>query len=257
MINFTFKRCLLAVAAISLSVSPALAEVSEQEFSKYMEKYLASDKGQEKIGETVKDYFQKLQESARKEQQAKADAEVENQFKNPVKIDAGNSPVKGPKDARVTIIEFSDFQCPYCSRANETMDELFKLYPKDVKLVFKNLPLPFHKEAKPSALAALAAGKQGKFWEMHDKLFANQQKLSAEFYESAAKELNLDLAKFKKDMESKELEKQVEEDMAIAQKHGINGTPGFFVNGVAVRGAYPVDHFKKIIDRWLNESKKS
>ena len=249
-------KALALVASIVCCASLATAEVSEKDFERAIEKYLQSDKGKETVGETVKDYFQSLQQRARKEQQAKAEAEMENQFKNPVNINAGKSPVKGPENARVTIIEFTDFQCPYCSKANQTVEQILKAYPKDVKVVLKNLPLPFHKEAKPAALAALAAGEQGKFWEMHDKLFENQKSLGKDFYKKAAKDLGLDVAKFEKDMKSKELEKQVDEDAALAKKHGIQGTPGFFVNGVAVKGAYPVDHFKKIIDRWLSESKK-
>ncbi|MCB0317866.1 MAG: thioredoxin domain-containing protein [Bdellovibrionales bacterium] len=152
------------------------------------------------------------------------------------------------------MVEFSDFQCPYCKRGADTMAEVLKAYPNDVNLVFKNLPLPFHKQAGPAAKAALAAGKQGKFWEMHDRLFNNQQRLSAGFYEEQAKDLGLDVEKFKTDLNDPELEKQLKADMDLAQKHGISGTPGFFVNGVEVRGAMPVDHFKGIIDRWLKET---
>ena len=133
------------------------------------------------------------------------------------------------------------------------MKEVLKNYPKDVKLVFKNLPLPFHKNAEPAARAALAAGKQGKFWEMHDKLFANQKKLNEAFYTSTAKDLGLNVETFKKDYASDELKKQVKDDAAQARKLGIQGTPGFTVNGVMVKGAYPFDHFKGIVDRWLSD----
>ena len=113
--------------------------------------------------------------------------------------------------------------------------------------------MAFHKQAKPAAAAALAAGEQGKFWEMHDALFNNQRSLSPTFYEEQAEKLGLDVDKFKKDMESEAIQKQIDEDVKLAGKHGISGTPGFFVNGVAVKGAYPLDHFKKIVDRWLKQ----
>lgn len=249
----TFRKFLFTATAFAslCTAVPVRAEFSQGEFNKMMEKYLETQEGKKTVGSTVESYFKERQEMARKNQEELAKAEMEKQFTNPVKIDVGNSPVKGPKDARVTIIEFSDFQCPYCTRANETVKEIVKAYPKDVKIVFKNLPLPFHKEADPAARAALAAGKQGKFWEMHDALFANQASLKADFYTAKAKELGLDVEKFKKDMESDEIKNQVKEDANLAQKHGISGTPGFFVNGVAVKGAYPFDHFKQIIDRWL------
>ncbi len=246
--NLFFK----GIAVISLlSTYTAFAEVNDKNFNAMMEKYLATDVGQEKIAKTVEGYFRKQQESAKKEQQARAMAETEEQFKNPVKIDAGNSPSRGPAGAKVTIIEFSDFQCPYCSRGAKTMEEVLKAYPNDVKVVFKNLPLDFHKDAVPAAKAAYAAGKQGKFWEMHDALFANQANLGDALYLEHAKKLGLNIEQFKKDSSSDEAAKAVAADTELGKKNGIQGTPGFFVNGVAVKGAYPFEHFKGIIDRWL------
>jgi protein-disulfide isomerase len=244
----------LALAlTLGLAASPVTAEITEQDFSNAMDKYLKSDTGAEKVGSSMERYFQKKQQEAMKKQEDQANAEAENQFKNPVKMDIGKSPVTGPADAKVTIVEFSDFQCPYCSRGRNTMEEILKAYPKDVKLSFKHYPLPFHKEAEPAARASWAAQQQGKFWEYHDALFQNQDKLGADFYVATAKELKLDVDKFKKDMESEAAKQQVKDDMEIGAKNGIQGTPGFFVNGVAVKGAYPASHFKGIIDRWLNE----
>ena len=240
----------LAIGAISMPVS---AEIPANDFASAFEKYLQTDKGREAVGKAAQAYFKNLQESAKKEQEDREKAELENQFKNPVKIDIGNSPVKGNPAAKVTIVEFSDFECPFCTRGKSTMDEVLKAYPNDVKVVFKNLPLPFHQNAVPAAKAALAAGKQGKFWEMHDKLFENQRELTAENFEKFAKELSLDLSKFKADMNDPEIDKQIEADKKLAEAHGIQGTPGFFVNGVAVKGAYPFPHFKTIIDRWLGK----
>lgn len=248
----------LAAVALSLglltSAPCARADIKDADFQKAIEKYLSTPAGQEKLGKTLEDYFRKRQESAKKEQEDRQAAEFEEQFKNPVKIDVGNSPVKGPANAKITVVEFSDFQCPFCKRGANTMDELLKAYPNDVRLAFKQLPLPFHNEAMPAAKASLAAGKQGKFWEFHDALFANQDKLSAAFYLQKAKDLGLDVEKFTKDMNAPETEAQVKADMEIGSKNGIQGTPGFFVNGVAVKGAYPIDHFKMIVDRHLGKT---
>lgn len=240
------------LSGVSLS-TPVVAEISDKDFSSSFERYLQSDAGVAKIGAALERYFQKKQQEAMKQQEDQAKADVEEQFKNPVKIDPGKSPVKGSADAKVTIIEFSDFQCPYCKRGRDTMDEVAKAYPKDVKVVFKHYPLPFHKEAEPAAKASWAAQQQGKFWEYHDALFNNQDKLGTDFYVATAKELKLDEAKFKADMNSEAAAKQVKEDSEAGSKNGIQGTPGFFVNGVAVKGAYPASHFKQIVDRWLNQ----
>lgn len=247
-----FTSTIALAAALSLSFS-AQAEISDKDFSASIEKYLQSDDGVAKIGSALERYFQKKQQEASKKQEEQAKADLEQQFKNPVKIDAGKSPVKGPANAKVTIIEFSDFQCPYCRRGRDTMDEVLKAYPKDVKVVFKHFPLSFHKEAEPAARASWAAQQQGKFWEYHDVLFNNQDKLGTDFYLKTARDLKLDESKFKKDMESEAAAKQVKEDNEAGAKNGIQGTPGFFVNGVAVKGAYPASHFKQIVDRWLND----
>ena len=232
------------------------AEVTQEKFNEMLKAALAGAEGQKLVGEATESYLRQKQMEARKQQEEQAKADIESQFNNPVVIPAGTSPFKGPADAPITIIEFSDFQCPFCKRGADTMDEVMKAYQGKVKLVFKNLPLDFHDQAKPAAKAALAAGKQGKFWEMHDALFNNQRGLGDEFYLEQAKTLGLNVEQFKKDMASADLEKQIEEDVKIARAQGISGTPGFFVNGVAVKGAYPFEHFKDIIERWLAKQGK-
>ena len=237
------------LALCSAIVSPVCAD--DKAMDQWFDKYLQTEAGQEKLGKAVEGYFRKMQERAQKDEASRADAEIEAQFKNPVKIDLANAPTIGPANAKITIVEFSDFQCPFCSRGAKTVKEVMKAYPNDVKVAFKNLPLPFHQQAVPAAKAALAAGKQGKFWEMHDVLFENQQNLTDELFVAQAGKLGLNVEKFKTDMASEEIAKQIEADKALAEKQGIQGTPFFYVNGVAVRGAYPAEHFKKIVDRWL------
>lgn len=256
-----FNRSLARKLAIGLvtgvtvaSSSLASAQMDDQAFAKAIEKYLASDTGQMAVGKAADAGFRKLRDQMRKDEESRDKAEMEEQFKNPIKIEVGNSPVKGPANAKVTIVEFSDFQCPFCQMGANNVEQVLKKYPNDVKLVFKNLPLPMHAQAKPAAKAALAANKQGKFWEFHDAFFANQQKLGPAFFEQKAKDLGLDMDRFKKDMESPELDKQVDEEMALAQQHGVMGTPGFIVGGVAVKGARPPEYFDQIIQRVLKGS---
>jgi protein-disulfide isomerase len=173
------------------------------------------------------------------------------------KFKVGNSFTKGPKNAPVTIYEFSDFQCPYCTRANATLQEVYKQYEGKIQIVFKAFPLPFHQEAEPAHRAALAAGKQGKFWEMHDKFFGAQQRLKEPgIWDVYAKELGLNMDKFKKDFESDELKKQVQAEMQEGQAVGVRGTPAFFINGTRLVGAQPIDKFKEVIDAELKAAKK-
>ncbi len=246
------KFLLITALLFGFGAVGAHAEVSDAQFSDMMKKYLATPGGQKELGVSVETYFKSRQQEALKEEESRAQAEMENQFKSPVSIELGGAPVKGPAAAKVTIVEFSDFQCPFCRRGNDTMTQVMKMYPNDVKVAFMHKPLPMHPEAEPAAKASSAAGKQGKFWEMHDALFANQDKLAAAFYDEQAQKLGLNVEQFKKDMASPEIEKIVKDQAALADKLGVQGTPNFFVNGVAVRGAYPAEHFKKIVDRWLS-----
>jgi protein-disulfide isomerase len=160
----------------------------------------------------------------------------------------GSSPFKGPKDAKVTVVMFQDFQCPFSNRSQPTVKQLMELYPDKVKVVFKNFPLNFHKQAEIAAEAALAAGAQGKFWEMHDKIFANQKKISAEILKGYAQELNLDMNKFNEDLDTHSYKKTIDEDMKLAKGAGVRGTPTFFINGKKLVGAKPVGEFQKVID---------
>ncbi len=172
----------------------------------------------------------------------------------PAPAAAAKVPSIGSETAKVTIVEISDFQCPFCSRAYNTLEEIRKKYPNDVRVVFINQPLPFHQNAKPAAIAALAAGKQGKFWEMYSKLFSNQQQLSDENYKKWGQEIGLDAKKFEADLKDAEVAKAVDRDQAIANGLGVRGTPGFFINGVNVSGAQPIENFTKIIDEQITKA---
>ncbi len=240
--------------ALALTASTT-AVAGAESFDEQMDKYLQKDENIQKVGDALQKYFMKKRQEQENAEAKNEQKQLEEQFKNPVKVDIGESPVRGNPNAKITIVEFSDFQCPFCSRGAATMDEVLKAYPNDVKVVFKNLPLPFHQDAKPAAIAALAAQRQGKFWEMHDLLFKNQGALKKDSFLLWAKDIGLDVPKFTKDLEDPALAKRVEEEAALGGKLGVNGTPGFFINGVNLSGARPLASFKEIIDRWLKQGK--
>ncbi len=162
-------------------------------------------------------------------------------------IPAGDSPSKGPKDASITVVMFQDFQCPFSKRSQPTIQQVMDAYPGQVKVVFKNFPLGFHKQAGIAAEAALAAGAQGKFWEMHDKIFNNQKQMEIENLKSYAEELGLNMEQFNQDLETHRYKKVVDEDMKLGQGAGVRGTPTFFINGKKVVGAKPLSEFQKVI----------
>ena len=166
-------------------------------------------------------------------------------------VATAGSPKKGPDSARVKVVEFSDFQCPFCGRVTPTLEQVQKTYGDDVQIVFKHLPLRIHPKAPAAHAAAEAAKAQGKFWEMHDLIFANQRELSETKYIEYAGQIGLDVDQFKKDMTSPETKKRVDADVAEAARLGVTGTPGFFINGKFVSGAKPFSEFKRMIDAEL------
>ncbi|MDB5048171.1 MAG: oxidoreductase [Fibrobacteres bacterium] len=150
----------------------------------------------------------------------------------PKAIPLGTSKVQGPENAAVTIVEFSDLQCPYCAQTAPILDSIAHAYPNDVKIVFKHFPLSFHPQAKAAAAAAIAAGKQGKFFEFRYKVAPHFRDLKDSVYLGVAKELGLNMEKFKKDMVlSPEVAQVLDEDMSLGRKIGVEGTPTIFVNG--------------------------
>jgi protein-disulfide isomerase len=168
-------------------------------------------------------------------------------------VSLDGAPVRGPEDAKVTIVEFGDFQCPFCTRVTSTLQQIQKQYPNDVKLVFKHLPLRIHPQAPGAHAAAEAAHRQGRFWEMHDKIFANQADLAPETFVAYAQQIGLDVEKFEKDVASEDVKKRLDADTQEAQKLGVSGTPAFFINGKYMAGAQPFEAFKQRIDEELGQ----
>jgi len=172
----------------------------------------------------------------------------------PPKMDvAATGPSRGPDGAPVTIVEFSDFQCPYCARAEPTVKDLMALekYKGKIKLVYRDLPLPMHPLAPKAGEAAHCAGDQGKYWEMHDKLFAASPKLEVTDLKAYARELQLDGGRFDKCLESGEKAKVVAEHAKAGDELGVHGTPAFFVNGRLISGAAKLEAFTALIDAEL------
>ena len=184
-----------------------------------------------------------------------AESEVEILISPPrVPIEIGDSHRRGPEDAPVTIVEFSDYQCPFCRRAQPALLELLDKYKGKVSLVYKDLPLrEIHPQAQKAAEAARCAGDQGKFWEYHDKLFA-VPRISADLIPKIADELELDKVAFSGCLDSDKYEAAVDADLALALSVGARSTPLFYVNGIQLKGAQPVEAFSEVIDEELSRS---
>ena len=171
-----------------------------------------------------------------------------------VKVSIDDDAVLGDENAKVTMIEFSDYECPFCGRHFEqTYPQIKKEYidTGKVKLVFRDFPLSFHPQAQKAAEAAECAGEQGKYFEMHDKLYSNQESLSVDNYKKWAKEIGLDTVKFNDCLDSGKMASEIAKDMADGTSYGVKGTPGFFINGKPVSGAQPFSVFKQAIDAEL------
>lgn len=255
---FTLSLLALSSCTPSASQMQALLENNPDILVKAIEKN--PDKFMEAVNKAAQSAQAKSQENAQKEEQAR----IEEELKNPLKADIPeNTPAMGAKTAPITIVEYTDFQCPFCSRGYQTMEAVRKAYGDKVRIVVKNLPLPMHPMAMPAAkrFEALMIQSPEKAFAYYHEVFANQEKMNSgaeKFLDAAVKKAGGDLAKVKKDMETDKVSNKIKADMAEAEKFGFSGTPGFIVEGVSVRGAYPFETFKTIIDRKLGggEAKK-
>jgi protein-disulfide isomerase len=239
------KLAMLSTAALALAaVVTGCAQKSDVEAVQATQKEILA-----KLESMQKEILAKVQAAPAAARPAPPQVDANKRYEIPV----GNSYVRGPKDAPVTITMFSDFQCPFCSRATPIVDEVMKAYPDKVNFVMKQFPLrQIHPNADPAARAALAAGKQGKFWEMHDELYVNSRTLTPETMKGLAEKLGLDVAKWEADMESDELKKQVDAELALGQSVNVRGTPTFFINGKIAQNR-SVEGFKAQVDEELKE----
>jgi protein-disulfide isomerase len=198
---------------------------------------------QAKVVQIIRDNPQVLIESLQayqqkqREQQQQAQKAILQQMKANPKSVIGDSPTTGASEQKIVLVEFSDFQCPYCSKAHETIKQFITTHKDKVTLVYKHLPLTqIHPEAMPAAKAAWAAGQQGKFWEFHDALFTQQKQLGEPLYVATAKSLNLDLKRFDQDRNSDAANAAIQKDVEMAEKWGIPGTPFLVMNGEPIPG---------------------
>lgn len=247
-----------AAVLCALIAAPAFA-ISREELKKaldanpdlVLEALKKADKSA--LFETVMDAQRDFQAKREREEEEKAKKEMDEAFKNPYKpvIDA-KTHVRGELTAPITIVEYSDFQCPYCGRGFQVVEQVREKYGKKVRFIYKNLPLvAIHPMALPTAkwFEAVSLQDPQKAWLFHDKMFQNQQSLSEDFFRKTVKELGLNADKAAKDAQSQAVADKIESDSKEAKSFGFTGTPGFLINGVPLRGAYPPDEFDKIITR--------
>lgn len=251
----------LAAAALSLLIaSPSLAAtISREDLQKALEKnpdlVLAALKKADKTAffQYVMEANQEFQAKKQAEEESKEKAALEEAYKNPLKPSIDDKTrIRGEKNAPITIVEYSDFQCPYCGRGFQVVEEVRAKYGPKVRFIYKNLPLvAIHPNALPAAkwFEAVSLQSPEKAWQFHDTMFKNQGSLSEDFYKKTAKDLGLDVEKAAKDAQSKAVADKIEADTTEAKGFGFSGTPGFLINGIPLRGAYPAEDFDKIIKR--------
>lgn len=221
--------------------------------------FVAIEKNPTKFIEVVNKAVQEAQKGQATKAQEDEQKSREEEFKNPLKpvIDE-NRVMQGPKDANVTIVEYTDFECPYCSRGFQTIKQVLKQYPKDVRVLIKHLPLDFHPKAMPAAkyFEALRMQSNSMALKFYDELFLNQETLKLkgeDFMKSVAKKLGANMQELSKNLSNVKIQQLIEADIEEAQRFGISGTPGYIINGVSLKGAYPAEEFKKIVDKHLRK----
>ncbi len=251
------KRGLSSEKLLEEEVDSKISEPTDAEVEGY---YLAQ---KNQLNQPFQEVKLQLQEALKllKVQQARQDYADSLRAKakvavllRPPKVEVGYDParVKGNRKASVTIVEFSDFQCPYCKKAEATLKHLLAKYNGRVKLAYRDFPLrALHPQAQMAAEAARCAGEQGKFWEFHDALYADQSKLDEPGLAEHARSLGLDEKSFQSCLEAGKFKAQIEQDVQEGSKAGVAGTPSFFINGTFVNGAQPEAEFEKIIDAEL------
>lgn len=192
------------------------------------------------------------QEEIAKQKETEEKKALEESFNNPLYTNIrSDESIIGPKDAPITLVEYSDFECPFCARGFSTVKELMNKYPGKIRFVYKHLPLSFHPQAMISAkyYEAIRLQDEKKAFAFHDEVYKNQSKLSSgtSFLDSAAKKVGADIARLKKDVNSPAIAQRIDDDIKEAGSLGMQGTPGFLLNGVPVKGAYPTEHFVGIV----------
>ena len=246
---------------ISKKILKGEIKISDAEYKKFVKEKNIPESN---INEQVKDRIFAYMKEQKKDEVVQAylakltkSNPVEVYFKKPksnIQVDVGGAPFKGSESAKVTIVEFSDFQCPFCGKGADVVNQINKKYGSKVKIAFKQFPLPMHKDAPLTSEASMCVFEQNKekFWKFHDLAFKNQDKLDAESLVKHAKTSGVDEKKFKECLDSHKFADYVKKDMAYGEKLGVRSTPTFFVNGQLISGALPIEAFSEVIDEELS-----
>ncbi len=221
---------------------------------KFFEQNKAQMGGQtfDQIKDKISNYLQNSQRAQLEQQLAKKlkdGAKLTVNLKAPrVKIEVGKGEAKGPANAKVTLVEFTDYQCPYCAKSRPAINQVLAAYGDKIRYVLRDFPLSFHQNSAKAHEAAHCAGEQNKYWELNKMLFEHQQALEVPKIKEYAKELKLDQAAFDKCLDDGKFKQQVQDSVEYGTSVGVSGTPSFFVNGIPLNGARGFDDFKKVID---------
>ena len=261
--NRTIVKSILTVLALTFIGCNPSPKGMEKLLEKHPEIVLNMiEKHPKKFLDTINKAVEKARSAQRADAAKQESATVDEEFKNPKKPDLSGDRVllAGNNSSPITIVEYSDFQCPYCTRGFNVMREVKEKYGDQVRIIYKHLPLDFHPQAEPASrlYEAIAMQSKSKAVKFHDSIFENQGGLKEgkmKFLESMVKKAGANLSKAKKDMTSDKVNAIIKADMAEAKKFGFSGTPGFLVNGVSVKGAYPFSHFEGLIKRHLDGNK--
>ncbi len=251
------KRTLAVPALLDAEVTAKVGLVTEQEIEKFYQDNKAQIKGEQaQIREQIRAFLQNQKLAAKREEFLKslrAQAKVVVNLKAPpiqrIEVSVQGAPYKGGEKAAVTIVEFSDFHCPFCQRVVPTLAQLESRYGEKIKLVFRDFPIEnIHPGATKAHEAARCANEQGKFWPYHDKLFAGPPRSSPEDFKGLAKEVGLNASAFETCLGSGKYQAAIKQDIAEGSRAGVGGTPAFFINGRQITGAQPLDAFTRVID---------
>ena len=257
-------RRILALAVIAMLVT---ACTSKDELKKLLKENPdiiteAIEANPDKFIDALNNAVKAAQEGQGKKREEEEKKALEDSFNNPLVAEIrSDETFRGPKDAPITLIEYSDFECPFCSRGFNTVMELMDKYKGKIRFAYKHLPLSFHPQAMPASqyYEAIRLQSEEKAWQFHDAIYKNQRALQngEKFLKEEAKKLKVDMAKLAKDVKSEAVQKRIDADMAEAAKFGFQGTPGFLLNGIPVKGAYPTAHFDGLIEELKKRGKIS
>jgi protein-disulfide isomerase len=229
-----------------------VADVTDADVDKFYEENKAQiPRPKDQIAPQIKQYLQQRGQAEAKQkffESLQAKHKVEKKLEPMRTQVADNGPARGPATAPVTIVEFSDFQCPYCGRLVPTLEQVKAKYGDKIRIVFRQFPLPMHPNAEKAAEASLCANEQGKFWEMHDAMFKNQQELAVDNLKTKAAALGIKPDSFNQCLDSGKYASKIQEDQKEGTAAGVNGTPAMFINGRFLNGAVPIEQITSVID---------